>query len=155
LLGQFANAYEPLLEQYIGLPVILDVADPINPNNATVEYAGYLADYTQNFIAVFNVDHRVGEELVITLPEMDTADPLPPLPPPPLPGAPAPTLPPPLKVERDVTIRLDGVRFKIQNTRPDPIVVRRLEREGFEPLAFGAVIPPMATFDLPARDARG
>ena len=33
LLGRFANAYEPLLEQYVGRPVILDVADPINPNN--------------------------------------------------------------------------------------------------------------------------
>ena len=32
------------------------MADPINPNNATVQYAGYLADYTQHFIAVFNVE---------------------------------------------------------------------------------------------------
>ena len=62
LLGKFAaNAYEPLLEQYIGQPVILDVVDPINPNNATVQYAGYLADYTRQFIAVFNVDHATEE----------------------------------------------------------------------------------------------
>jgi hypothetical protein len=32
--------------------------------------------------------------------------------------------------------------------------VRRLERDGYEPVGFGNVIPPMATFDLPARDAR-
>jgi hypothetical protein len=33
--------------------------------------------------------------------------------------------------------------------------VRRLTREGFEPLEFGMVLPPSATLDLPARDARG
>src|SRR5437867_3013813 len=38
LLGRFANAYEPLLEQYIGRQVILEVADPLDPNNATVQY---------------------------------------------------------------------------------------------------------------------
>jgi len=63
LLGKFANAYEPLLEQYIGQPVILEVADPLNPNNAVQEYTGYLADYTQQFIAVFNVDHAEGETI--------------------------------------------------------------------------------------------
>jgi hypothetical protein len=155
LLGKLANAYEPLLEQYIGQPVILDVADPINPNNATVEYTGYLADYTQQYIAVFNVEHRCGEPLAITLPDVASGDKLPPLPGPPPPGAPAPVLPPPLKVENDLAVRMDGLRMKIQNTRPDPVVVRRLEREGFEPVEFGVVIPPSGTLDLPARDARG
>ena len=92
LLGRFANAYEPLLEQYIGQPVILDVADPINPNNATVEYTGYLADYTQNFIALFNVEHTTAQEVVLTLPDAQAGEPLPPLPPPPPPGAPPPIL---------------------------------------------------------------
>ena len=81
LLGKFAaNAYEPLLEQYIGQPVILDVADPINPNNATVQYTGYLADYTQQFIAVFNVEHKTADEVTLTLPDAECGDPLPPLP---------------------------------------------------------------------------
>src|SRR5687767_6953260 len=72
LVGKFAaNAYEPLLEQYIGQPVILDVSDPINPNNATVEYTGYLADYTQQFIAVFNVKHACAATAVeVTLPDV-------------------------------------------------------------------------------------
>ena len=52
-------------------------------------------------------------------------------------------------------MRLDGHRLRIQNTRPEPLVVRRLERDGFEPLCFGTVIPSNATMDLPARDARG
>jgi hypothetical protein len=35
------------------------------------------------------------------------------------------------------------------------VLVRRLEREGFEPIIFGMLIPPNGTLDLPARDARG
>src|SRR5207244_3291618 len=65
-----------------------------------------------------------------------------------------PILPPPMKVEQDLAIRIDGLRMKIQNLRHEPVVVRRLVREGFEPLEFGMTIPSMATLDLPARDAR-
>jgi len=156
LLGKFAaNAFEPLLEQYIGQPVILDVADPVNPNNATVQYGGYLADYTQGYIAIFNVKHACEETIELTLPDVERGDPLPPLPAPPPPGAPAPVLTPPMKTEHAVAIRIDGLRLKVQNTRPEPLVVRRLERDGFEPVEFGMVIPPRGTFDLPARDARG
>jgi hypothetical protein len=156
LLGRFAgNAYEPLLEQYIGRAVILDVADPINPNNATVEYTGYLADYTQQFIAVFNVEHKCGEVVTIALPDVAEGPALPPLPGPPPPGAPPPLLPPPATVEHELAIRVDGLRLKIQNTRHEPVVVRKLEREGFEPVLFGMVIPSMGQLDLPARDARG
>jgi hypothetical protein len=157
LLSRFAaNAYEPLLEQYIGRPVILDVADPINPNNATVEYTGYLADYTQQFIAVFNVEHQcAGPAVALNLPDVEQGPPLPPLPAPPPPGAPAPVLPPPQQVENLLAVRIDGLRFKVQNTSHEPAVVLRLEREGFEPVGFGMILPPMATLDLPARDARG
>ena len=156
LLGKFAgNAYEPLLEQYIGRPVILDVVDPINPNNAIVEYTGYLVDYTAQFLAVFNVEHTSGETVTVTLPDVDQGPPLPPLPSPPPPGVPLPPLPPPEKVEHELAIRIDGLRMKVQNMRHDPVIVQRLERAGYEPVEFGNVIPPMATFDLPARDARG
>jgi hypothetical protein len=44
---------------------------------------------------------------------------------------------------------------KVMNTRHEPVVVRRLERAGFEPLELGMVIPPNGTLDLPARDAKG
>ncbi len=155
LLGRIANAYEPLLEQYVGQPVILDVVDPLNPNNAAVQYSGYLADYTQGFIALFNVEHTTAQEVVLALPDADFGDPMPPLPPPPPPGAAPPVLPAPLKVEHDLAVRLDGPRIRIQNTRHEAVVVRRLEREGFEPLIFGMVIPPAGFLDLPARDARG
>jgi hypothetical protein len=155
LLGRFANAYEPLLEQYIGQPVILDVADPTNPNNAITEYTGYLADYTQQFIAVFNVQHKCHEPVELLLPDMESGPALPPLPPPPPPGAPAPVAPPAVKVESGFAVWIDGLRFKIQNLSHEPAIVLRLERAGFEPVEFGTIVPPMATLDLPARDARG
>ena len=135
--------------------MILDVADPINPNNATVEYTGYLGDYTQQFVAILNVAHRSGEPQWLTLPDAESGDPLPPLPNPPPPGAPPPVLAPPLKVEHGLAVRVDGLRVKIQNTRHEPVVVHRMERAGFEPLDFGMIIPSNGTLDLPARDARG
>lgn len=156
LLGRFAgNAYEPLLEQHLGRPVILEVADPLDPNNKTVQYAGYLADYTQAWIAVFNVEHAVADVIEVGLPDVDRGDPLPPLPaPPPLGGTAAPP-PPAARSELGLDVRLDGPRMKVTNAGHDPVVVRRLEREGFEPLTIGMVIPPNGMIDLPARDARG
>ena len=65
------------------------------------------------------------------------------------------TLPPPMKTEHDLAVRIDGHRFRIQNLRPGPVVVRKLQRPGFEPIEFGMVIPSMASLELPARDARG
>ncbi len=155
LLSKFANAYEPLLEQYIGQQVILDIADPLNPNNATNEFVGFLADYTQNFIAVFNVEHKTEREISVVLPDVENGDALAPLPPPPPPGAPAPVLPPALREENGLVLRIDSGRFRVWNNRSDTVILRRMERAGFEPVEFGAVVPPNGVFDLPARDARG
>lgn len=155
LLGRFANAYEPLLEQYIGQPVILDVTDPLNPNNELVQYSGYLADYTQQFVALFNVEHDAEPEMELTLPDVSEGEDLAPLPPPPAPGAPPPVLAPPLLSEHGLAVRIDGRRFKILNTRPHPIAVRRLTREGFEPLNLGMVLPAKGTLSFTASDARG
>ena len=91
-----------------GQPVILEVADPLNPNNAVQEYTGYLADYTQQFIAVFNVEHSEAETITVALPDVEKGDVMPPLPPPPPPGAPAPMLPIALARENGVEIRIDG-----------------------------------------------
>jgi hypothetical protein len=52
-------------------------------------------------------------------------------------------------------VRIDGPRFRVMNRHHDAVTVRRMEREGFEPLDLGVVIPPHGTLDLPARDARG
>src|SRR5205814_9951306 len=71
------------------------------------------------------------------------------------PGAPLPALRTARRVGNDLALRIDGPRVKVMNSRHEPVVVRRLERAGFEPLVLGMVLPPGGTLDLPARDARG
>lgn len=155
LVGKFGNAYEPMLEQYIGQPVILEVADPLNPNNASHQYAGYLADYTAQFIAVFNVEHPTGTAIELMLPDLEEGPAQSPLGPPPPPGAAAPTSPPPIATQDGVEFRIDGRRLLIRNGREDLLAVRRLEKAGFQPLDMGVVIAPNGMLHLPARDARG
>ena len=45
--------------------------------------------------------------------------------------------------------------MKVQNARGELLAVVRLEKEGVEPQELGMILPPMATLNLPARDARG
>ena len=155
LLGRFANAYEPLLEQYIGQPVILEMADPLNPNNVIHEHTGYLADYTQQYIALFNREHPAAEQFGITLPDVESGAPLPVMPPPPPPGGPAPALPEPLLVECGLAVRIDGARLRILNTRREIVAIHQLVRAGFDPLPIKMILPPSSTLTLPARDAAG
>lgn len=63
LLGAAGNAYEPILEAHIGKPVILKLASTTEPTNITMEVPGYLVDYTDQYIAVFNVGHEPVERI--------------------------------------------------------------------------------------------
>ena len=156
LLGKFANAYEPLLEQYIGQPVILDVADPIDPANVTVQYAGYLADHTQNYIAIFNIEHTTAEEVRLAPPGDRGGG---------VAAAAVPAAGPGVggagvaggfeEPGRDGGAGGWAVRLQIMNRRHEAVVVRQLVREGFEPLNLGVVVPPNGNIELPARDAHG
>ncbi|HUO09839.1 MAG TPA: hypothetical protein VM008_16165 [Phycisphaerae bacterium] len=73
-----ANAYEPILERYIGKAVVVEIVVPQLPGALppppgsggmanTVEFPGYLVDYTQQFLAVFNVDQKPLETIEIHL----------------------------------------------------------------------------------------
>jgi hypothetical protein len=95
------------------------------------------------------------ELIEIPLPDMERGDPLPPIPPPPAVGVTPMALPVALMSVEGIEVRLDGFRMKLLNTNHDPVAVRRLVRPGFAPLDLGMIIPPRATLDLPARDARG
>ena len=55
------NAYEELLERQIGKPVVLELDPPLGSGTQSIELAGYLVDYTERFLAVFNVEHTVIE----------------------------------------------------------------------------------------------
>jgi hypothetical protein len=68
LVGVVGNAYEQLLERYIGRPVVLVLKHPAGDDHPPLELPGYLVDYTERFVAVFNADHEPVEafELQVT-----------------------------------------------------------------------------------------
>lgn len=65
ILGVTANAYEPILEAHIGRPVVLRVQSGVAPTNVSMELPGYLVDYTDAYIAVFNVEHEPEERFTL------------------------------------------------------------------------------------------
>lgn len=55
------NAYEQLLERQIGKSVVLELDPPPGSGTEMLELSGYLVDYTDRFLAVFNAEHEVLE----------------------------------------------------------------------------------------------
>jgi len=62
-------AYEPMLEQYIGQPVFLDVANPAEAGRPPVEYRGTLGEYSDKYVLLLGVSHRFTERLALGGPE--------------------------------------------------------------------------------------
>jgi len=67
LLGAAGNAYEPILERHIGRPVVLQLKCPAAGENVFVDLPGYLVDYTEKYVAIFNVEHDPVEEQRLTI----------------------------------------------------------------------------------------
>ena len=61
-LGSVGNAYDPILERYIGKPVVVELA---TASGEKEEYAGLLREYSQAWLSVF--DCRVREETRLPL----------------------------------------------------------------------------------------
>ena len=61
VLGLVANAYEPLLERYLGKRVVLDLAFAEGAPQTDGEFSGYLVEYNEKFIALFNPTHESEE----------------------------------------------------------------------------------------------
>lgn len=114
LLGTVANAYEPLLERHIGKPVVLELGGS--------EFPGYLVDYTEQFLAVFNVEHPFEEEF-----ELETSE-----------SASRPGL----------ELALEGDRAVISCPGPDALVVDEVESEGHR-LDLDVCLLPGSRLDLP------
>lgn len=74
ILGAVGNAYEPILERHIGKPVILELASPADPDKKPMEIHGYLAEYSNTHLAVFNLDHEPVETIELELTESHEAD---------------------------------------------------------------------------------
>jgi len=62
-------AYEPMLEKHIGQPVVLEVSIPNDPRKLTIDLPGYLAEYSKDYVAIFNVDHRPTQTIELPMDE--------------------------------------------------------------------------------------
>ena len=69
VVGAAGNVYEPMLERHIGRPVILELVGLGSEAGAVCEIPGFLVDYSERFVAVFNVDHEPLEEFQLQLTE--------------------------------------------------------------------------------------
>ena len=61
LIGETANAYEPMIEQYLSRPVVLEVVNPADPDRRVAEYHGCLAEYSAQFVMLIDVRQRFVE----------------------------------------------------------------------------------------------
>ena len=69
VLGLVANAYEPLLERYIGKRVVLGLVFAEGAPHTDGEFSGYLVEYNEKFIALFNPAHESEEAIDVLLEE--------------------------------------------------------------------------------------
>jgi hypothetical protein len=58
LMGSVGTSFEPLLEQYIGHKVVLEMIK----DDKVLEYCGVLKDYTAEFVEIMNVDYKITED---------------------------------------------------------------------------------------------
>lgn len=70
-LSAAGNAYEPMLERHIGSPVVVQLQSPSDPDKKPIELPGYLVDYTDKWLCLFNVGTEPVEERTWTLNDGD------------------------------------------------------------------------------------
>ncbi|MHC4578471.1 MAG: hypothetical protein ACYTFD_19965 [Planctomycetota bacterium] len=118
LVGAVANAYEPLLERHIGKPVILELRGP----SGLTEFPGFLVDYSERFVAVFNVEQPAQETLDFEAESSVT--------------------------RQGLQVKLEEGRVLLTCAGPDAHVVRRLS-QGERSLDLGVTLLPGCTLGLP------
>ena len=126
LLGTSENAYEPMLERHIGRPVILRLTHPVNKDLRPLELPGYLVDYTDEYLAVFNAEHVIEESL-----DVEVKGPV---------------------QGRGFEIELDEDEVKIHSSGPDVLVVRTA-RLGEQEYELDAVLLPGCCLKLSRHSA--
>lgn len=75
LLGVVGKAYEPMLEQLIGKPIVLELASPNDPDTENIEIAGYLAEYSDKYLAIFSITHDAVESFELAVPDQRPDEP--------------------------------------------------------------------------------
>ncbi|UCF42809.1 MAG: hypothetical protein JSV99_09500 [Planctomycetota bacterium] len=58
LMGSVGTSYEPLLERYIGIKVVLELIR----GDKVFEYCGVLKEYTADFVEIMDVDYKPAEQ---------------------------------------------------------------------------------------------
>jgi hypothetical protein len=123
LLGAVGNAYEPMLERQIGKPIVIEMTSPADPDGKRIELCGYLAEYSDKYLAMFNVEQPVQETL--TLPCNDA-------------------------IERDdLMIEIDSVGLRVTNKSSVPLIVDSVISDLGETRELGVVLTRASTARLP------
>jgi hypothetical protein len=122
LLGAVGNAYEPMLERQIGKPIVIEMASPADPDGPNNELCGYLAEYSDKYLAMFNVEHSVQETL--TVPCDDTLD------------------------RDDLKIEVDSASLRITNKSSVPLIVDAVISDQEETQELGVVLTRTSTARL-------
>ena len=129
VLAAFGNAYEPMLERHIGRPVVLQLQVPGDPAKRMMDLPGYLAEYSDRFVALFNVEHEAHETISVPLDQPLDRD--------------------------DLKIELAGGRVVVTNKALVPLVIQAMRTEGGEAQRMGMVLTTGATVRLPRLGAGG
>ncbi len=123
LLGAAGNAYEPMLERHIGKPIVVELASPSDPDNRTIELTGYLAEYSDKYLAVFNVDQPIDEKISIDMQLLEDRD--------------------------DFLVEICGPKIKVTNQHDTPLIIDGLRSDQGEYRNLGVVLTNGAYTYLP------
>ncbi len=117
MLEAAGDAFEPMLEAHIGSSVIMELRVPEGEGERCIELVGYLAEYSDRYIALFNVDHPVEKALEVRLetPEVEAPE--------------------------GVAISLDDEHLHLQNLNDRPLVVESVIDGSGQLTRVGATLP--------------
>jgi len=122
LIGETANAYEPMIEQYLSRPVVLEVTNPADPDAGKAEYHGRLGEYSAQFVMLVDVRRRFAKDV-----PLDTAA--------------------HRMMEDAVEVRRDGQTLHVANASAVPVVVENVTVAGAHQ-DFGTTVPPGETAEV-------
>jgi len=120
-----ANAYEPILEQYIGKPVVADLTVPTDPPR-TVEVTGYLGEYSDKYLLLVDANLLFRKRAPLASGEAAFLD-------------------------GKVRLDLDGRLLKVRNDLRVPIRVASI-RTGSRNLRFDQQVAPGAEVEIDLAD---
>lgn len=126
------DAYEPMLEAHIGHPVVVELTPP-GGGDDRIEIGGYLAEYTEHFIALFNVEHQAEEPFEVTI-ELGEE--------------------PPTGVPPEVVVQVNEKDVQFVNRGHDFLIVRTLARDAEPPARLGATLPAGGNIRFARPEAR-